>query len=65
VILVADAFDAMITHRTYRPALGPQEAIAELRRQAGAQFDPAVVAALERCLSEGAGARIEAAGASA
>jgi putative nucleotidyltransferase with HDIG domain len=65
VILVADAFDAMITHRMYRPALGPQEALAELRRQAGAQFDPAVVAALERCLSEGAGARIEAAGASA
>ena len=65
VILVADAFDAMITHRTYRPALGPQEALAELRRQAGAQFDPAVVAALERCLSAEAGARIEAAGASA
>ena len=65
VILVADAFDAMITHRTYRPALGPREALAELRRQAGAQFDPAVVAALERCLSAEAGARIEAAGASA
>jgi diguanylate cyclase (GGDEF)-like protein/putative nucleotidyltransferase with HDIG domain len=65
VILVADAFDAMITHRTYRPALGPQDALAELRRQAGAQFDPAVVAALERCLSDEAGPRIEAAGASA
>jgi diguanylate cyclase (GGDEF)-like protein/putative nucleotidyltransferase with HDIG domain len=65
VILVADAFDAMVTHRTYRPALGPQEALAELRRQAGVQFDPAVVAALERCLSDEAGARIEAAGASA
>ena len=65
VILVADAYDAMITHRTYRPALGPHEALAELRRQAGAQFDPAVVAALERCLSDEAGARIEAARASA
>lgn len=65
VILVADAFDAMITHRTYRPALGPREALAELRRQAGAQFDPGVVAALDRCLSAEAGARIEAAGASA
>jgi putative nucleotidyltransferase with HDIG domain len=65
VILVADAFDAMITHRTYRPALGPQDALAELRRQAGAQFDPAVVAALERCLSDEAGPRIEAAGAGA
>jgi diguanylate cyclase (GGDEF)-like protein/putative nucleotidyltransferase with HDIG domain len=65
VILVADAFDAMITHRTYRPALGPQEALAELRRQAGAQFDPAVVAALDRCLSDEARARIEAAGAGA
>jgi putative nucleotidyltransferase with HDIG domain len=52
VILVADAFDAMITHRTYRPALGPDEAVAELRRQAGAQFDPALVAALESCLMD-------------
>jgi putative nucleotidyltransferase with HDIG domain len=59
VILVADAFDAMITHRTYRPALGPQDALAELRRQAGAQFDPAVVAALERCVSRESGARME------
>jgi diguanylate cyclase (GGDEF)-like protein/putative nucleotidyltransferase with HDIG domain len=61
VILVADAFDAMITHRTYRPALGPDEALAELRRQAGAQFDPAVVAALERCLLDEPEPRIEAA----
>jgi diguanylate cyclase (GGDEF)-like protein/putative nucleotidyltransferase with HDIG domain len=65
VILVADAFDAMITHRTYRPALGPQEALAELRRQAGAQFDPAVVAALERCLADESGALAERARASA
>ncbi|HWM13329.1 MAG TPA: diguanylate cyclase [Gaiellaceae bacterium] len=65
VILVADAFDAMITHRTYRPALGPQDALAELRRQAGAQFDSAVVAALERCVSRESGAHMEQARASA
>ncbi|HEU4450761.1 MAG TPA: diguanylate cyclase [Gaiellaceae bacterium] len=62
LILVADAFDAMTTHRTYRPALGPQEALAELRRQAGTQFDPTIVAALERCLAAEAGMLLEAAG---
>jgi HD-GYP domain-containing protein (c-di-GMP phosphodiesterase class II) len=52
VILVADAFDAITTERSYRAAAGPEEAIRELQRQAGAQFDPAVVDALEAHLRE-------------
>jgi polar amino acid transport system substrate-binding protein len=52
VILVADAFDAITTERTYRPAATVNEAIGELRRQAGVQFDPAIVRALERHLDE-------------
>jgi putative nucleotidyltransferase with HDIG domain len=43
IVAVCDAFDAMTTDRTYRSAVAPEEALAELRRCAGAQFDPAVV----------------------
>jgi HD-GYP domain-containing protein (c-di-GMP phosphodiesterase class II) len=37
---VVDAFDAMTTDRPYREALSPEEAVEELRREAGTQFDP-------------------------
>ena len=47
IILVADAYDAMVSDRSYRPAADPPEAVAELRRMAGHQFDPRIVAALE------------------
>ncbi|HKP19732.1 MAG TPA: diguanylate cyclase [Gaiellaceae bacterium] len=47
IIAVCDAFDAMTSDRPYRAAVGPDEALAELRRCAGSQFDPAVVAAYE------------------
>jgi two-component system cell cycle response regulator len=43
IVAVVDAFDAMITSRPYKPAVGAVEALAELRRCAGAQFDPVVV----------------------
>jgi len=46
VLLVADAFDAMTSHRAYRQALGVDVAFAELRRHAGTQFDPQCVSAL-------------------
>jgi HD-GYP domain-containing protein (c-di-GMP phosphodiesterase class II) len=52
VILVADAFDAITTERSYSPAASPRNALAELKRTAGAQFDPSVVAALESFLME-------------
>ncbi len=45
VIACCDAFNAMTTDRPYRAALPVAEAIAELRANAGTQFDPAVVAA--------------------
>jgi HD-GYP domain-containing protein (c-di-GMP phosphodiesterase class II) len=40
---VADAFDSMTSTRAYRKATRIPDAIAELRRGAGAQFDPAIV----------------------
>ena len=43
VLFVADAYDAMTSDRVYRPKLSHEDAIAELERCAGAQFDPAVV----------------------
>jgi putative nucleotidyltransferase with HDIG domain len=47
---VADAFDAMTSARAYRPARLPHEAIAELQRCAGTDFDPAAVGALVTAL---------------
>ena len=43
---VADAFDAMTSDRVYRGRLTDDQAIAELARCSGTQFDPDVVAAL-------------------
>ncbi|HYH58100.1 MAG TPA: HD-GYP domain-containing protein [Thermoleophilaceae bacterium] len=45
IVAVADTFSAITTTRSYRRAQSPEEAIAELRRCAGTQFDPAVVEA--------------------
>ena len=43
VITVCDSFNAMTTHRSYSAAKSIPEAIAELRRESGKQFDPRVV----------------------
>jgi HD-GYP domain-containing protein (c-di-GMP phosphodiesterase class II) len=40
---VVDAFDAMTTDRPYRAALSADQALSELERMAGTQFDPEVV----------------------
>ncbi|HWQ30746.1 MAG TPA: HD domain-containing phosphohydrolase, partial [Negativicutes bacterium] len=43
IIAVADAYDAMTSDRAYRKALGTEEAIEDLQKSAGKQFDPRVV----------------------
>jgi HD-GYP domain-containing protein (c-di-GMP phosphodiesterase class II) len=46
VVSACDAFSAMTTDRSYRPALTVEAAVEELHRCAGTQFDPAVVKGL-------------------
>jgi putative nucleotidyltransferase with HDIG domain len=43
IIAVADAFDAMTNDRTYRKALNYEEALEEIRKNSGTQFDPEIV----------------------
>jgi two-component system cell cycle response regulator len=45
IIFVCDAFDAMISDRSYQEGMSDDAALDQLRRNAGSQFDPAVVAA--------------------
>jgi len=43
IIFVADAYDAMTSERVYRKPLSSREALEELERCSGSQFDPAIV----------------------
>ena len=42
IIAIADAFDAMTSHRTYGKTMSEDEAINEIRRCSGTQFDPTI-----------------------
>jgi putative nucleotidyltransferase with HDIG domain len=50
IVHVADAFDAMTSARAYRPARSPAEAVQELWRCAGTQFDAEIVQAVVQAL---------------
>ena len=52
IISVVDAFDAMTSDRPYRKAMSIQDAVDELKKHAGTQFDPEVVEALISIVSE-------------
>jgi HD-GYP domain-containing protein (c-di-GMP phosphodiesterase class II) len=48
IIFVADAYDAMTSERVYRKPFTSSEALEELERCAGSQFDPAIVDAFSQ-----------------
>lgn len=52
VVAVADAYDAMTTDRPYRKGMPPWEAMQEIIANTGTQFDPVVVEAFKRIISE-------------
>jgi putative nucleotidyltransferase with HDIG domain len=53
ILGVADVVEAMSSHRPYRPAIGLQSALSEIRKQAGILYDPEVVEACLRLLETG------------
>lgn len=55
VLAVADALEAMTSDRPYRPAISWPEALEELRRHSGTQFDPVVVDAAIRVVNRALG----------
>ena len=62
VVSVCDAFDAMVGERPYRASRNFDAALAELARCAGSQFDPHVVAAFTKVVSDESLPPVEAAG---
>jgi len=52
IMAIADTFDAMTSTRAYRKALPVADAIAEIRRCSGTQFDPEIVPAFLACQSK-------------
>ena len=52
ILFVCDAYDAITTERVYREEVSTREAIEELMRCAGTQFDPRVVAALAAAVGQ-------------
>ena len=43
LLAIADAYDAMTSDRPYRKTMHHQDAVTELRKYAGSQFDPELV----------------------
>jgi putative nucleotidyltransferase with HDIG domain len=52
VLTVCDVYDALVSHRVYRPAWSQERALGLLREESGPAFDPRCVAALERILEQ-------------
>lgn len=52
VIAVVDAYDAMTNRRSYQQAMSPADAMEELKRCAGSQFDPFIVSEFIRMIKE-------------
>jgi HD domain/GAF domain len=59
IVAVCDAFDAMTSDRPYRAALSVDEALDELQRQSGTQFDPRCVEVLVSLIREAGDENLE------
>ena len=57
ILAVADAFDALTSDRPYRPAVSREEALDEIKRCVGTQFDPVVANAFFTIMSQKSKAR--------
>lgn len=53
ILTVADTYEAMTSSRPYRKTVSSSEAVAELERCSGTQFDPKIVQAFKRALNKG------------
>lgn len=53
IVAVADAYDSMVNNRNYRACLSPDDALGEIRRNAGSQFDPDVANTFIRLMGNG------------
>ncbi len=53
IICVADCYDAMTSNRVYRKRLSDEDVIAEIKRCAGSQFDPAIADIFVRMIERG------------
>ena len=53
IVSIVDAYEAMISGRPYRAAISHEAALAELRRQAGIQFDPDLVEVFAALFADG------------
>lgn len=52
IVAVCDAFEAMTAERPYTASRGTTDAVIELKRCAGSQFDPTVVTAFEQVFTD-------------
>ena len=58
IVAICDAYDAMVGERPYRKSLSKQEALKELRRNAGTQFDPSIAQACVEAITRWDGSKV-------